>query len=127
MGATSTYCPGGVDGSGGFIDAVGRPIDEALPCIQLSLRPSPLVYLGIGLIVLFAINRVLRAGNERIALQVLDRAAIGIGVLVIVAVVVSQVWFHLIPITEFMSGSFSFFSPFPFGFIDSSTPPLSVP
>lgn len=126
MGASSSYCPGGVDGNGGFVDAAGIPI-EAPSCIQLSLGPSPLVYLGIGLIVLLTINRVLRAVSERMALRILDRAAIGIGVLVIVAVVVSQVWFRMIPITDFMSGSFSFFSPFPFGFIESSTQPLVVP
>ena len=29
MVASQTYCPGGVDGSGGFIDASGQPTDEA--------------------------------------------------------------------------------------------------
>lgn len=127
MGASSSYCESGVDGSGGFADAAGRPVDEALSCIQLSLGPSPLVYFGIALIVLVAINRVLRAPGEAAALRILDRAAIGTGALVLVAVVVSQVWFRLIPITEFMSGSFSFLSPFPFGLIESSNAPLTVP
>ncbi|WP_240642384.1 hypothetical protein [Microbacterium sulfonylureivorans] len=127
MRASAGYCAGGFDGADGFVDAAGRPVDEAPTCIQLSLGPSPLVYFGIALIVLFAIDRVLKAADEPAALRILDRAAAGVVVLVLGAVVISQVWFHLIPIDEFMSGSFSFLSPFPFGFIESSTSPVTAP
>lgn len=41
MVASRSYCPGGVDGSGGFIDSAGQPTDQAPVCMDLTLRPSP--------------------------------------------------------------------------------------
>lgn len=125
MVGSSGYCPGGVDGNGGFIDASGRPIDEALPCVQLTLGPNPLVFVGIALIVLLALGRVMRAPDETAALRTLDRAAIGVAVLVVAAVVISVVWFRMIPIERFSSGSWSVFSPFPFGSIDVEITPMT--
>lgn len=126
MVASSGYCPGGVDGNGGFIDASGRPVDEAPACVQMTLGPSPLVYIGIALIVLLAIGRVMRASDEPAALRTLDRAAIGVGVLVAAAVIVSVVWFSLVPLDQFSSGSWSVFSPFPFGVIDVEVTPMTA-
>lgn len=126
MVATIGYCPGGVDGNGGFIDASGRPVDEAPTCVQLTLGPNPLVYVGIALIVLLAIGRVMRASDEPAALRTLDRAAIGVGVLVAAAVIVSVVWFSLIPLDQFSSGSWSVFSPFPFGLINVEDTPMTA-
>lgn len=125
MVASAGYCPGGVDGNGGFIDASGRPVDEALPCVQLTLGPSPLVYVGIALIILLAIGRVMRASDEPTALRTLDRAAIGVGALVVVAVIVSVVWFRMIPLEGFSSESWSVFSPFPFGVISVDVTPMT--
>lgn len=125
MVASAGYCAGGVDGNGGFIDASGRPVDEALPCVQLTLGPSPLVYVGIALIVLLAIGRVLKARDEPTALRTLDRAAIGVAVLVVVAVIVSVVWFRMTPLEGFSSGSWSVFSPFPFGVINVEVTPMT--
>ena len=127
IGASAGYCAGGVDGEGGFVDAAGRPVDTAPACVELTLKPSPLVYVGIVLIVLFAISRVLKAPDEAGALRILDRSLTGVCVLVAVAIVVSQVWFHLIPIADFMAGTASVLSPFPFGFIDVANTPLPVP
>ncbi|WP_203135625.1 hypothetical protein [Microbacterium sp. JZ31] len=118
MRGSKGYCAGGTDPAGGFLDAAGRPVDEAPPCVQLTLGPSPLVFLGIALIVLLALGRVLRAADEAAALRVLDRAAIAVCALIVIAIVVSNVWFQLIPLEDLMTGSFSFFSPFPFGSID---------
>lgn len=118
MAGTAGYCPGGVDGSGGFIDASGQAVDQALMCVKLELRPSILIYIGIGLIVLLAIGRVMKAPDELVALRILDRAAIAVGALAVVAAVVSGVWFRMIPIEEFTGGSWSVFSPFPFGVIN---------
>lgn len=87
-------------------------------CVKLELRPSILVYVGIGLIVLLAIGRVMKAPDEFVALRILDRAAIAVGVLAVVAAVVSGVWLRIIPIEEFTGGSWSVFSPFPFGVIN---------
>lgn len=118
MAGTAGYCPGGVDGSGGFIDASGQAVDQALMCVKLELRPSILIYIGIGLIVLLAIGRVMKAPDELVALRILDRAAIAVGALAVVAAVVSGVWLRMIPIEEFTGGSWSVFSPFPFGVIN---------
>ncbi|WP_426171505.1 hypothetical protein [Microbacterium sp. DWRC1-3] len=126
MVASRATCPGGIDGSGGFIDAPGRPVDEAPLCVQLTLGPSPLVYVGIAAIVLVALGRVMKASDEHGALKVLNRAAIGVGALVIVAIVVSRVWFFMIPMEGFTSGSWTVFSPFPFGNIDVTTTPMTT-
>lgn len=126
MVASRSYCPGGVDGSGGFIDSSGQSTGEAPMCIDLTLHPSPLVYIGIAAIVLITLGRVMKASEERAALTTLNRAAIGIAALVGVAIVVSLVWFFLIPVEGFTSGSWSVFSPFPLGNIDVTTTPLTV-
>ena len=126
MGASAGYCAGGVDGEGGFVDAAGRPVNTAPACVELTLKPSPLVYVCIALIVLFAISRVLKAPNEAVAMRILDRSVTGVCVLVGVAIVVSQVWFHLIPIADFMAGTASVVSPFPFGLIDVTNTPMPV-
>ncbi|MFD4958671.1 hypothetical protein [Microbacterium sp. NPDC058389] len=122
--ASAGGCAGGSDGSGGFVDSAGRSTDLPPTCVQLTLRPTPLVVIAIGLIVLFAIGRVLKAVDERAALRTLDRAVAGIGVLAAVAIIVSHVWFQLVPLDDLMSGSWTVFSPFPFGTIDVSTEPM---
>jgi len=126
MAASRSYCPGGIDGSGGFIDASGQPTDEAPVCIELALAPSPLVYVGIAAIVLLALGRVMKANDEAAALQTLNRAAIGITALVGIGVVVAHVWFFLIPVEGFTAHSWSIVHPFPFGTIDVTTTPLIV-
>ncbi|MGH3690290.1 MAG: hypothetical protein ACRDT7_09055 [Microbacterium sp.] len=126
MVASRSYCPGGVDGSGGFIDSSGRPTDQAPVCIDLTLSPSPLVYIGIAAIVLITLGRVMKASDEHTALKTLNRAAIGVSALVGLAIIVSLVWFFLIPIEGFTSGSWTVFSPFPFGNIDVTTTPMTV-
>lgn len=126
MAASRSYCPGGIDGSGGFIDASGQPTDEAPVCIELALAPSPLVYVGIAAIVLLTLGRVMKANDEAAALQTLNRAVIGIVVLVGIGVVVSHLWFSLIPMESFSAHSWSVVSPFPFGNIDVTTTPLII-
>jgi hypothetical protein len=126
MVASRGYCLGGVEGSGGFIDASGRPVDEAPVCIQLTLGPSPLVYVGIAVIVLLALGRVMKASDEAAAFKTLNRASIGVVALVGLAIVVSHIWFFMIPMEGFSSGSWTVFSPFPFGNIDVTTTPLIV-
>jgi energy-converting hydrogenase Eha subunit E len=127
MSGSRGRCAGGVDAPDGFTDTVAGSVGEATRCIVLTLGPSPLVYLGIVVIVLVALGRVIGASDERSALKILDRTMVGVGVLVVVAIVVSQVWLHMIPLEEFMAGSASVFSPFPFGFIDVANDPISGP
>jgi len=127
IGVGAGSCAGGIDGQGGFVDAAGRPVDTAPTCVELTLKPSPLVYLGVVIIVLFAISRVLKSSHEAAALRILDRSVTGVCVLVAVAIVVSQLWFHLIPIGDVLAGTTSVLSPFPFGFIDVANSPLPAP
>ncbi|KJL24404.1 hypothetical protein RN51_01001 [Microbacterium oxydans] len=124
MVASRSYCPGGFDGSGGFIDSDGQSTDQAPVCIDLALRPSPMVYIGIAAIVLITLGRVMKASDEASALGTLNRAAIGIAALVGVAIIVSLFWFFQIPLEGFTSGSWTVFSPFPFGSIDVTSTPL---
>lgn len=126
MVAGRSYCPGGVNGSGGFIDSSGQPTDQAPVCIDLTLSPSPMVYIGIAAIVLITLGRVMKASDEHTALKTLNRAAIGVSALVGLAIIVSLVWFFLIPMEGFNSGSWTVFSPFPFGSIDLTTTPMTV-
>jgi len=59
--------------------------------------------------------------GERAALRTLEWMLRGVGLSVVVAVVVSHVWFALIPIDQFTGDSWAVFSPFPFGSIDVET------
>lgn len=126
MSAGKATCPGGFDGNGGFIDSAGLPVDEAPQCIQLTLAPSPLVYIAIAVIVLLALGRVMRAADERTALRTLEWAQYGVGLLVVVAIIVSHVWFALIPLEQFTGDSWTVFSPFPFGAIDVEVTPMTT-
>jgi hypothetical protein len=91
---------------------------EATRCVDFALKPSPFLYAGVALLVLIGIGRVADAVDQRAALRTLDRTMIGVGVLVVGAIVISQLWFRLMPVEDFVAGSGSIFSPFPFGLID---------
>lgn len=65
MSGSKGICPGGVDANGGFVDSAGQSVDEAPQCIQLTLAPSPLVYVAIAVILLLALGRVMKAVDER--------------------------------------------------------------
>lgn len=121
------YCAGGVDSDGSFIDASGQAVDGAPRCVQLTLEPSPMFFIGIALIILLAIGRVMKASDEPTALRTLDRAAVAVVALVIVAIVVSWIWLRLVPIEDFARGGGTIFSPFPFGFIDVDIAPMTAP
>lgn len=126
MTGSKSYCPGGYDGSGGFVDSEGRSVDQAPVCISMQLQPSVLVYVALAAIFLIALGRVTKAADERAALRTLERAMYGAGVLVAIALVVSHVWFQSIDLEQFTSGSWSVVSPFPLGVIDVSTEPLTA-
>ncbi|UNK69589.1 hypothetical protein [Microbacterium sp. H1-D42] len=125
MSASKGFCPGGVS-DGGFIDAAGNPTDVAPTCVNLTLRPSPLILAAIAVIVFWALTRVLRrAVDVPSAIRIVDRAAAAIVILVVASVVISQVWFALIPLTDW-DGTGTFFYPFPFGSVDMQTSPMQV-
>ena len=48
------------------------------------------------------------------------------GALVAAVVIVSAVWFKLIPLDQFSSGSWSVFSPFPVGIINVEVTPMTT-
>ena len=121
MTGSKSYCPGGYDGSGGFVDSEGRSVDQAPVCVSRALQSNVLVYVALAAIFLIALGRVTKAADERAALRTLERAMYGAGVLVVIAVVVSQVWFQSIDLEQFTSGSWSVVSPFPLGIIDGIT------
>ncbi|MCS3841895.1 hypothetical protein [Microbacterium sp. AK031] len=121
------YCPGGMNSDDEFLDASGNVTEVAPTCINLVLRPSGLIYVAIIAIVIGVLTRVLRrASDETTAVRSLDRAAAAIAILVIVSIVISWVWFRMIPITEW-DGTGTVFAPFPFGSIDVAiTPGVTV-
>ncbi|HRN29031.1 MAG TPA: hypothetical protein PK781_05360 [Terrimesophilobacter sp.] len=118
MASSKGYCAGGIRADGTFIDSAGNIVATAPPCIQLTLRPSLLIYLAIAVIVVGSLTIVLRrARSQADALNYLNRGAIVIGILVIASIIIAQTWFLAIPITEW-DGSSAFLYPFPFGAID---------
>lgn len=120
------YCPGGVTADGGFIDAAGDATDNAPLCVNLTLQPSGLVLIAIAAIVIGALSLVLRrAANVPSAIRYLDRAAAAVVILAVASLVISHVWFAMIPITEW-NGTGTFFYPFPFGSVELETAPMSV-
>lgn len=124
---SKSYCPGGFGGNGGFIDSVGNPTTQPPMCISLALQPSPLIFIGVALIVFLALGRVRKATDEPAAIRTLDRAAAGIVILVVCALTISRVWFGLISVTDLDPNSFQIFAPFPFGLIDVVTSPMQGP
>lgn len=125
--ASKSGCPGGITDTGAFIDANGQPTDIAPVCVNMTLRPSPLVLIAIAAIVLWAIDRVLRrADTEASAVRILDRAALAIMIAAAVSVVIAQVWFALTPLYG-LDGAGTYLWPFPFGSVDLQTSPMSAP
>lgn len=92
-------CVGGVDADGGFVDRYGQQTDAVPACIDLTLRPSPVVFLVLAAIVAWVVTRVVRrATDEDAALRIIGRAGPAVIVAAIVSVVLSQVVFSAIPL-----------------------------
>lgn len=126
--ASRGRCPGGVTGDGGYIDSNGNPTDVAPVCVDLTLRPSPIVFIAIAAIVLIAITLVLRrADSELAALRVIDRAVILMVAVTIAWSALTMVSFFAIPV-ETWDGVDPFTIPFTFGNIDIDVSPMrSIP
>lgn len=117
------YCAGGMNSDGTFLDADGNVTDVAPSCIALVLRPSGLIYVAIIAIVIGVLTRMLRrASDEASAMRSLDRAAAAIAILVVVSIIISWIWFRMIPITDW-DGTGTIFAPFPFGTMDVTITP----
>ncbi|MEV8252479.1 hypothetical protein AB0O95_00790 [Rhodoglobus sp. NPDC076762] len=125
--ASKGICAGGFNGDGDFIDADGSVTESVPQCISLTLGPSGVIYIAIAVIAILAIRAVQRrASTVAEALRYLDRAAAAIVILVVASLVISYVWFSLIPITDW-NGSGTFFFPFPFGAVEVDISPMQSP
>jgi hypothetical protein len=123
--ASSGFCPGGFDGSGGFLDANGDPTDVAPSCLTLSLQPNPLWFIVFALVVIGALSSVLKKSKtDADALRYIDSAAAVIVALTVVCIVVSQVWFWNLPVDEWDGVHTNFVYPFPFGLVEMNISPL---
>ncbi|GAA1504273.1 hypothetical protein BJ978_000359 [Agromyces terreus] len=116
--ASKGGCPGGATGDGGYLDANGDPTEVVPQCVQLTLKPSGLVFVFIAVAVLVAISRVLRAGDQASAIRVLDRTAIVIVAVVAAWSVVTLVSFLSIPLDQWDGTEPFFLDGFVFGNVD---------
>lgn len=122
--ASKGGCPGGFTGDGGYLDANGDPTDVASMCVNLTLRPSPIVFVAIAAIVIVAMTLVLRrADSESAALRTLDRAVIVIVAVTIGWAALTMVSFSAIPYDSW-DGIEPFTIPFTFGDIDIDVSPM---
>jgi hypothetical protein len=109
-------------GSKGYCPGTGEAADS---CVNMALRPSPVVYIALAILVFAAIGAVLRrAATEASAIRLIDRAATAAIGIAGVCALVSIVWFALIPI-ESWNGGGTFFFPFPFGSVEMTVTPAN--
>ena len=95
--ASQGRCPGGISADGSFVDRLGNPTEVVPSCINLTLRPNPLVYLVLALIVVWAVTAAARnAHDEAAALRVLGWAGPAVILLAILAVALTMVTFFSI-------------------------------
>ena len=82
--------------------------------IQLTLHPSPVIYLAIGLIYFLAVHRVLsRATNDAHAARIFRRAELVVLIVVAASIVIALVWFFSMPLEGWPQPG-TWIAPFPF-------------
>lgn len=122
--ASKGLCRGGATGDGGYLDADGRATTAVPRCVDLVLRPSPVVYVAIAAIALIAITLVLRrSADEASALRTLDRAVILIVAVTAAWLALTLVSFMSIPLDAWDGGE-QFWIPFTFGNVDIDVSPM---
>jgi len=122
---THGSCLGGLASDGnGFLDANGEPTDIEPFCGTVTMSPSPLVFVLLGIIVVSALTRVLgRATDVDQALRILNNARMIIVVVTLVGLAVT--WFAIMTLRIDDWSSFSLWSPLPFGQFEVETHPMS--
>lgn len=110
--ASKGSCPGGFTTDGGFLDANGDPTTVQPLCATLTLQPSPVIYLAIGLTVIIALSRAARSSGVETAMRAMSRGAIVAVGIAVVAMLVAILWFQGMPMPT-ADGTVVF--PFPFG------------
>lgn len=124
--ASKAGCSPGRDADGRMVDGDGVATDLEPVCTQMTLAPSPLVFLFIIGAVLWSIRRVLRRSQSDVdAIRTLRRTARTIVVVAAAAVLVAQVWFWLLPLSG-IDGQGTYVFPFPFGAVEVDTAPMIV-
>ncbi|WP_448808887.1 hypothetical protein [Agromyces bauzanensis] len=92
--ASTSSCPGGFTGDGGYLDATGRSTDDAPQCVTLTLEPSGFAYAVIAIVVFATVTGVLRySADQADAIRRLDRAVVGIVAFVVVWTALTQASF----------------------------------
>lgn len=95
--ASQSYCPGGVSADGGFTDRLGNPTEVVPSCITMTLRPSPLIYLLLAVIVALAVTGAARNAQDDAAVhRVLARACAAVIITAVLAVVLTLAAFFSI-------------------------------
>lgn len=127
IGGSRSFCPGGFDAAGGFVDRNGQPTDFAPQCLSLQTGPSPVVFAAIAAIVLLTLGRVIRVADDLESVtRMLRRAALAIMIVTGLSLVIAQVWFALLPVAEWSPETGLFFVfPFPFAGVEMTVAPLT--
>jgi hypothetical protein len=100
----------------------GQCYTETGVCVDLKLSASPVLFLGIAIVVFFALDRIITRNLDQFeAARVLTRARLVVKIVAAVAIVVAHVWFALIPMDDFGSRGVNVISPFLFGIIEVTT------
>lgn len=95
--------------------------DHPAYSIDLTLHPSPLVYVAIAIVFFSAIQRVLtRANNEATALRTFRRASRLVLFISLGSAVIALVWFFTYPLGGWPETNM-WIAPFPFGTMDVTT------
>ena len=103
----------------GLLTSASSATCVADSCISLTLRPNPLIFVALVAIVVIALSVALRwATTEEGAVRYLTRAAVVVAAVAIASIVISQVWFALIPVAEWDGVTANYLFPFPFGSVD---------
>lgn len=93
--------------------ATRRFCDET-HCYIAQMAPSPWLYAGVAAVAIFTLALVRGAGTRERALAILRRSTLVVGAVFAVAVVVSQVWLHTLPMQDFADSGTNVVPPFLF-------------
>lgn len=110
--ASKGFCPD----SGPILD------DGSHQCVQVSMRPLPLIFIAIVALIYSAISRIsTRVSTIENALLVVENRARAMTLLVVVSLVVGHLWFWLVPESIDYSQSWGVVYPFPFVLAEVTT------
>jgi hypothetical protein len=116
---------GGALGDGTYVDAQGNPTPYPPGQIDLTLHPSPVVYVAIAVLFFWSIRHVLRtAADEASARRIFNRVGLIIVAVALGSLVIGMVWFLMSPVTGWPAEDL-WIAPLPFGTVTAHTTPLT--